>query len=682
MENSGKKIMTSALAAVFLLAAGTGHKFAENARPGSSSLSPRRSITIPGGIIDNSAPEPEGTTAFSGGRFEPTPPRIRVITVNIPASLDPADEDLSAASLAAPSPDLSPTPKAVLKSEISPGALSAIYGSSLESGKQEIIITSTDGTRSSRTILERSDYNPDDKTLAYSLLLDAYRQLYFQLFGVWLTTPTPPPALATPTPEDYKTPVPTPSAISTPTPPPTPVTLPTATPEYCNQPLEIQLVDDMWIAQTRSAKGYGWGWGITKASNPGDLNDRYAYAEDYTNDFYALTEYDSQPVAVLFYLNQATSIDIHAGDWCAVTYNNANSIKVYAPAVSSGEKVYYYIGDDGSTYTDRWLCNLAQAVPTPSSKPTLTPAGYQTPTPAPSPITTPTPVGFKTPIPTPSTTPSPTPTRTNTPTPSPTPSPGTFDLITELTEGSAGGEMWSVVADSDYVYGGSADGRIYIWEREAYSFNFHTALAGATGSDIKSVYAHQPGVQFQLYGAERNWDLSIWNAPPDFTFMTNLSRGSNVMSSVFADSAYIYGANYDGNIYIWQTTDFSLTTTLSAGTGRMTGLYADTGYLYASNDDDNIYVWDTAFLFQTDLTEGTDDMRDVTADSGYIYGAGDDSKVYLWNRAGFGVQTVIDTNLNPMLSVSSDDTYYFYGASETGAVYAWEVRIPSPAGGR
>ncbi|MEA1926966.1 MAG: hypothetical protein U9N73_02075, partial [Candidatus Auribacterota bacterium] len=225
--------------------------------------------------------------------------------------------------------------------------------------KQEITVTYPNRTTVRYNDYEETEYDPDHDTLGYSLLMEAYRSVYWDLFGISLTTPTPaptaPPA-GTPTPEDYKTPVPT--ATPTPTITPTPSTIPT--PVQCNNPLKVADINNMVLNQTRAYKGLGWAWSITKSTDPGD--DYYGYVGDNNNSFNKGSAVAAQEaVALLIKYNQQTDVDIIGGDSVTITYDGDQSINVYPPDLSGEVNVYYYIGEDGSTYNDPWLCQTAQA---------------------------------------------------------------------------------------------------------------------------------------------------------------------------------------------------------------------------------------------------------------------------------------------------------------------------------
>ena len=170
----------------------------------------------------------------------------------------------------------------------------------------------------------------------------------------------------------------------------------------------------------RSSLATGWKWNITRAELP--ENGVYGYLYDSAGTFVDQSDYPIQPVAVRF-TSESEPISILEGDYITIHYDGGAVVNVYPPPLSGDVDTYYYIGSDGSTYTDRWLYDLAKAATTPI--PTATPTPSVTPTPSTTPTITVTPTVTPsiTPTPTPSLKPTATPTATATIPPSPSPSP-------------------------------------------------------------------------------------------------------------------------------------------------------------------------------------------------------------------------------------------------------------------
>ncbi len=540
-----------------------------------------------------------------------------------------------------------------------PGVERVTVGSSLvedPSKWKEITVTEPGRAEVVYYDYPQEEYSPHKKTIAYSLMEEAYKAVFEELFGISLTTPTPPPSptpVTTPTPVGYKTPAATP------------------TPEYCASPLTISKVDDLQLSQVRSTYAMGWGWGITLASAPSSYSNLYAFIYDNENFYNYNTSHSGQDAAlVIKKLND--NVYIQEGDYLTVTFDS-QTIKVYPPALSGISAKLLYIASDGSTYYDRQLCQPAKLVPTPlptpspSSNPTPsatpTPVSYRTPTPPPTPPS----VAYQTPPPT--LTPSPGPSRTPTPTP-----PLPFALIDTLNEGAIGGQMWSVYADESYVYGGSEDGNIYIWNRSDLSFK--TSL-NESGVSMYSVFSTETDSGKYLYGANSDGKIYCWAYDPvggNFFSLTELNPGAGIMYSVFADEAKIYGGNYDGNLYVWRLDDFALQTVLGDGAGPLYSVCADDGNVYGADNDHSIYVWDKSdFSLSSSLTQGADLMWSVTADSGLLYGGNSDRYVYVWAKPAFGLETAVTGAGDWVGSVSSDNRKYFYGASRDSNIYTWHI---------
>ena len=227
-------------------------------------------------------------------------------------------------------------------------------------------------------------------------------------------TPTPTPSV---TPTSAPSMTPTLSATATPSVTPTPTSSPT--PEYCHMALQIADVENLWLTQTRASFADGWRYRITRAEHPD--SDAYGEVYDNTNTFFNQTGFTLQPVALQI-SKVSEDVNILEGDYIKVTFAGGTELNVYPPALSGDIDTYYFIGLDGSTYIDRWMCDPAKLVPTP----TKTPMPTSTPTPSVAP--TPRPTATRTPSPSATPTPQPTepplpPTRTPTPQPTMTPTP-------------------------------------------------------------------------------------------------------------------------------------------------------------------------------------------------------------------------------------------------------------------
>jgi hypothetical protein len=145
---------------------------------------------------------------------------------------------------------------------------------------------------------------------------------------------------------------------------------------------------------------------VTRAEAP--YSDPFGSVYDNQDIYNDGTAYPSQPAAIRL-ISQDEPVDIPEGDYLIINADGGQVTYVYPPPISGAVEVYYYIGRDGSTYSDRWLCESAKVVPTPTA--TAPPSTTPTPSASPPPTTTPT------------TTPrfTPAPSRTATPVPSPTP---------------------------------------------------------------------------------------------------------------------------------------------------------------------------------------------------------------------------------------------------------------------
>ena len=281
-------------------------------------------------------------------------------------------------------------------------------------------------------------------------------------------TPTATPAL-TPTVTPTRTPTPSPMPTGTPTATPsvaptaTPTLAPTATPtpDYCAAPLLVADLEGLWLAQTRASVADGWRYRIIKAA---PLSAVYGEIADNANSFSDQSAFPSSPAALrITRVNE--DVNIQPGDYLELTYDGSQTLYVYPPPITGNIDVFYYIGLDGSTYTDLELCHPAKLVPTPTPVPTAstTPTPSVTPTPpthTPPPTPTPPPPP-RTPTPPPHTPTPPPPPHTPTPpprTPTPAPHTPTPPMPTPTPSATAAPTPANVILDSgDYNGDGTSD---------------------------------------------------------------------------------------------------------------------------------------------------------------------------------------------------------------------------------
>ena len=158
------------------------------------------------------------------------------------------------------------------------------------------------------------------------------------------------------------------------------------------------------ISDLRASSTTGWRWEVVRAE--ATQSDPYGFIYDNANTYNDQTEHPLQPVAVRF-SSQSEPINVQDGDFLILTYDGGSILYVYPPGVSGEVDTYYYIDRYGSTYCDRWLCQLAKGIPTPTVSPTpsVTPTSTAPPTPSitptitisPQPSVTPSPSGKPTP---------------------------------------------------------------------------------------------------------------------------------------------------------------------------------------------------------------------------------------------------------------------------------------------
>ena len=122
-------------------------------------------------------------------------------------------------------------------------------------------------------------------------------------------------------------------------------------------PLLITNLTSLHITTTRSIYSLGWDFLFFNPS-PHII---FGSIEDNSNLF---TVRLTSPTPVFLQINieeSEQSIDIHANDTILLTFNTDTNLYIFFPAVN--ENMQLYVADDGSTYYDAGMTNLAQAAP-------------------------------------------------------------------------------------------------------------------------------------------------------------------------------------------------------------------------------------------------------------------------------------------------------------------------------
>lgn len=122
-------------------------------------------------------------------------------------------------------------------------------------------------------------------------------------------------------------------------------------------PLRIETLNDVSITTTRSPAPEGWRYEFFKI----DLTPQFGFIEDNRN----LWTPDTPPAGIAnlyFKVEENTrTINIQDGDTVDITYDGTNTLLIYMPAII--EDTTLYVAEDGSTYYDWLLTDLAKQAP-------------------------------------------------------------------------------------------------------------------------------------------------------------------------------------------------------------------------------------------------------------------------------------------------------------------------------
>ncbi|MDP8215239.1 MAG: lamin tail domain-containing protein [Candidatus Euphemobacter frigidus] len=638
-----------------------------------------------------------------------------------------------------PSPTPTSTPKMVSAAWIPPEELFAAFGPGARqirpaggifdhtSEKQEIIIIYPDRTRVEYDVYPETKYDPHKKSLSYSLLEKAYRAVYLELFGIPFMTPTPAPTPTTITTRTPKTPTPAPSPTPSTTPSPTPTSTPTPTPTATPTASRKQLrsltpsplpspasipgpapfdlvyiipvaspVWSVWADDRYLYGGAGDGRVYIWERGPAGFNFLETIGGYTAGNIYGIQSVRGSSYRRLY--GASADSNVYAWDYDI----RGRGFSLLAVLDQGGGFMYSVAGDseiicgannDGRIYL--WAAS-------------------------------------------------------------------DFSLQTVLDRGL--GPMLSVCLDDDYIYGANVDGSLYLWDRETF------VPAGAFSESTDIMWAAAVDSSY-CYGGGSAPAAAAW-VKGSFNLQTALRGAPGPIGSLSSDDRnYLYGAGPDGAINAWRLTDFSPQTKLKASGLPMNGVFADryrpgdsfTHYIYGANADGNIYLWlaertptptpspsptptptpppsatpadyrtptpppsttpspkgfhtppppPTAvptgtpevlltrlpspsptfgirffttptpapsptpleFTLLAVLSRGKGWMLGVYADGDYIYGASEDKHIYIWDRSSYRPVTSLTVpDCKEMLSVYADGDY-IYGSNDDSRVYVWDRR--------
>lgn len=235
-----------------------------------------------------------------------------------------------------------------------------------------------------------------------------------------------------------------------------------------------------------------------------------------------------------------------------------------------------------------------------------------------------------------------------------------FDLSTTLTATS--NHLYSVYADSDYVYAGSQN-EIYIYDKT--SLTPITKLTDPVGY-IYSVYADSDYIYVSSYNGICIYDRI------NLTLITTLTDVSGIVYSIYVNEDYIYAGSYNG-ICIYDRADLTLITILTDTNDFIFSVYTDSNYIYAGSRDNKLYIYDRIdFTLVTTFTDANNIIRSVYADSDYIY-AGSSDKIYVYNKTNLTLITTLTDPVGYIYSIYVDSNYIYAGAHDKN-IYIYDRR--------
>jgi len=189
-----------------------------------------------------------------------------------------------------------------------------------------------------------------------------------------------------------------------------------------------------------------------------------------------------------------------------------------------------------------------------------------------------------------------------------------------------------------------------------------------------------------VYAADRaNKRINVFDRN-NLSLITSLSNGASFSFGVIADSKFIYEANHDCKIHIYNKVGFTLNTTLNDGVGgincAMQSVHVDDGYIYGGWQNNKVFVWNkTTRLQVANLSMESELSFSIKSDRDYIYATDVNASFFggirIFNRTNFSeVDFLLGDEVGVMNEIAIDNDY-IYGAKNgvglaQGYIYIWD----------
>ncbi|KJJ83404.1 Serine/threonine-protein kinase-like domain-containing protein [Candidatus Omnitrophus magneticus] len=248
--------------------------------------------------------------------------------------------------------------------------------------------------------------------------------------------------------------------------------------------------------------------------------------------------------------------------------------------------------------------------------------------------------------------------------------------------------------DGKYLYSGSSDNTIKIWERDDNTGTYSFKQTLTEHSNLVLTLALSPDGKY-LYSGSSDKTIKIWERDDNtgtYSFKQTLTEHSDwvLTLALSPDGKYLYSGSDDNTIKIWERDDntgtysFKQTLTGHSNWVRTLALSPDGKYLYSGSNDNTIKIWERddntgTYSFKQTLTEHSDWVLTLalSPDGKYLYSGSSDKTIKIWERDdntgtySFKQTLTEHENLVRTLALSPDGKYLYSGSNDN-TIKIWE----------
>lgn len=194
----------------------------------------------------------------------------------------------------------------------------------------------------------------------------------------------------------------------------------------------------------------------------------------------------------------------------------------------------------------------------------------------------------------------------------------------KLIETVRGSQAECIVADEKYLYSGSSDGSLGIWDPQELKHvgNFKTGHQKA----VKSLVLNKGS----LYSAGSDAVIKEWDI--ENQKVTNEAKDKGEINSICIQDNLIFSGSNDKTVKIWDSRTYKCTATLSSHTRAVKCLYVLGNYLFSGSNDQQVLVWSlqtNSVLTNLQGHEGW--IKSLTGTKSTLFSGSHDETIRVWD---------------------------------------------------